>query len=1304
LVPVPYGACGNIGSVPPLNSDAHAAAGLDDTSITKELWSMKYQVALAAVMLALGSVAAYADDAVSLTNPDQKAWGWTFDNGREFPGATGSLAVDPAVVRDGQACLQLHGDFTAGGNYVQAAKDLRGVDIDELSFWLKGFHREAMTMRLVDASGQCHQFSLKTQATDDWQQITFPLATFFRQAHVHESVTHYESWGGAKDGQWHGPAKLLAILVGPTADQKTITAWIGDPKIYPLLAGAQAGQPAAYSEGFEKLTALPATWKVQGKVSLTQTGAFKGSACLTLDRAAADREQPTSAILNSFPVTAGKWELRAAMKSSLDSPDTSYNGRITLEALNAAGQVLDSIELGVATGTSAWQVYRKTVELPAGAVAARFRVEMNKTVGAFSVDDLSATPQTVAGSAPASVAVLKFGTAALGNLFFPQDHVQFDVSVECLRPLPDSAQEVLCVVKDYWGAEYTDPIRVKLAPAGQTGKGRTLYRGVLDLAPYPLEEGKYYEVHGEVADPATAEPFHDHSSFAILPEAVTKKYKPFEVPFTSRDWDNRIKEYFFLSDRLGIRVCGIWSGWSATPPYTPSAPGIEWCAQLGMGALLGANNWEGGKGAYSETALREGAKNMVNKYKDYVPIVISLGNEPHPANDAQTQEMVAGYKAVYEGVKAADPNVLVIGTSCGLYETFFKAGFGRYQDVYDLHLYEDPKDLVHGLDTYPQFFAKYGNPKPVWATEIGLNSQGLPRLVVTVDMIKKFAIFFAHGGVNISWFDLLYPDPEGKRPGTNSEAFDVFDSRYCLYSPKITAVAYYNLVNAICVKKFVAEQRYGSDIHAYLFRDTEHRCLQVLWKDKGHQESFVPLPGIDAVKLLRIDGSSAALNAHGQGLTLNLAEEPLLLLYDSAAGGLPEKLAPPAIACATPPGQVVCGGSCAFTLALNGVTGDDVTVTAPPHWGVRQTGPATWSLTAPGKTTGREGRVIVSLKNGAGELYFPVPVAGVLQLRLVATPLTGPDTAGVKLLVKNNGRAKQTVNVRIAVAQEFPLAGGSFNFGKPVASKAYVTDGADVTVELDGLQEKSLAAALAGLDPQTLYQVRATVTDSLGKSLTIERFVAGCIHVPHATATLKMDGTLGDPAWQKSTPLPINQARQFYSFNPKRTWGGPADLSGEMRLLWDERYLYVGVKVTDKVFQNDKQDGGLWAGDSLQFMIDPARESPDKPGKYEYTVGVGTKGPQAWCGYSADASAPTGEAKDIVVLNHAAGDGTGGMTYELAIPWSRLAPFTPASGRNLGLAVILNDDNGTGRDCFMGWFSGVHQKELDSLGDLILGD
>ena len=59
------------------------------------------------------------------------------------------------------------------------------------------------------------------------------------------------------------------------------------------------------------------------------------------------------------------------------------------------------------------------------------------------------------------------------------------------------------------------------------------------------------------------------------------------------------------------------------------------------------------------------------------------------------------------------------------------------------------------------------------------------------------------------------------------------------------------------------------------------------------------------------------------------------------------------------------------------------------------------------------------------------------------------------------------------------------------------------------------------------------------------------------------------------------------------------------------------------------------------------------------------------------------------------------VTQVIAIPWAHIAPFSPAVGKNIGISVILNEDDKQGRGAFMGWLSGVHSKQLDLLGDLI---
>jgi hypothetical protein len=199
-----------------------------------------------------------------------------------------------------------------------------------------------------------------------------------------------------------------------------------------------------------------------------------------------------------------------------------------------------------------------------------------------------------------------------------------------------------------------------------------------------------------------------------------------------------------------------------------------------------------------------------------------------------------------------------------------------------------------------------------------------------------------------------------------------------------------------------------------------------------------------------------------------------------------------------------------------------------------------------------------------------------------------------------------------------------------------------------------------------------------------------------------MDGVLDDAEWARSLPQKLSQERQFRHLLPSSKWTGPEDLSGELRFLWDDKYLYVGVKIADDVFHNDSEGAALWSGDSVQLLIDPARASADKSGKYDLGMALTRKGPEAWCFMSADARVLAGEAKDIRVAAKRADDGTGAISYEIAIPWTRLIPFQPAVGANLGLAAALNEDDYPKRDGFMAWFGDIQSKEVSPVGDLIL--
>lgn len=1419
---------------------------------------------------------------------EEKALGWTFDNGQEFPGAKGGLETDAAEKHNGQASLKLVGDFTGGGNYVQASTKIPDIDVHELAFWLKNQQANQLTVRLIDAQGRCHQFNLKTEVNEGWQRITFPLEQYFSKQGTSAAVTSvakYEAWGGPKEGsgEWHGPAKLIAILIGKPGGKNAVnTIWLNDVSIIPRVAGTKVAAVASEARldevidgehswdfvdgrefpgakggvdvvdgnirltgdftgggayvgglknledlGFESLSEIRLKvkadnvkefgvrlgdstgqthqkngWKVPGdgqwhevvlkpgdfagsehwggandgkwhgaakyvcfNIGKGSTGGgqgsllfqnvvakgtvpgktggiayqvnfenglegwsgqaqiaaegFKGKQSLVLEKTQATLRSEVSASGPSFAVSGGALDVSFATRTELESMDASYNGFLSLSFLNAGGGVVKNVELAAPFRKSAWKPQNKRVEIPTGATQARFEARINKeSPGKFWIDELAALP-LVADRDEEVIKRLQFSTAAIGNLLFPTDPREVKLEVLTLKPLPEADRTVYLSVRDYWGAEQSEPIKVTLSKAPKQDK-YLVYAGSADLKDLPLEIGRYYELYGEIPREG-GHPFTNFSSFAILPEAVTNQYAPMDVPFTSRNWDNRLEPYVRLTHRLGIRVVGVW-GRMHPDPAKVEAPFIEMAQELGMGVLTGspAHSIEQRSKGYEkmdEAWLRKAVQNFMAKYGHVKPLIVNLGNEPHAKGD-ETLKDVEAYRVVYDEIKKIDPSVYVVGTSVGTTEeAYFKNGFGKYCDAYDFHVYESAANVRNAVAvSYPAMFKKYGEAKPVWSTEVGLNSQGMARIAVASEVYRKFANFFAGGGANVSWFGLLYPDKEGTEHESSGSAHNVFDSRYNRYAPKLDAVAYYNAVNAIAIKKYVEDKVYdeASGLQAFLFTDREKASMQLWYTNKGRKDVFIPLAGVNEVQVIRLDGTRAELDAEGKGLTLTVTEDPLVLLYKNGPAKLPGELGQPVMVLAKIPDMLIRGAVTDFQVDLgDGVSPELVSLKVPFAWKadkakVADMNALTFALTAPEASAIREADLTVSLKNAAGkitgQLYYRPAVTGSTSMEVLPQPLVEGQAPSVKLVLHNNSTQPQQVSWDLAISGEQSLEKGDFTKTGP--SSAYFNETPSGSVELAGGQSKEYVLPLAEADLYKVYHLVANMRDPMGRSMRVERPMAAFYGVPKASAALSMDGSLDEPAWKTAPVRKLDQEPQFYGFQqkerPSPDWTGPADLSADIRYLWDDDFLYVAVQVTDDKTGGLKADDQIWAQDGLQFLIDPVRTSSQKPGKYDYSVAVGKNGPQTWCNLSADGEAPTGNVPAVKVAEKRAGDGTATRTYEIAFPWSRIAPFKPAPGGDLGLTLIVNEDDGNGRDAFMTWFGNAHSKQVDTVGDLIL--
>src|ERR1700727_1512836 len=97
---------------------------------------------------------------------------WNFNSGPEYPGATGSFDVGS----DGdKPVATLKYDFSGGGNYVDAGIGVNITKPVELRFSVKSDGGQKILIRLIDSTGQCHQYVRPYSSVKDWQQIHLNL-------------------------------------------------------------------------------------------------------------------------------------------------------------------------------------------------------------------------------------------------------------------------------------------------------------------------------------------------------------------------------------------------------------------------------------------------------------------------------------------------------------------------------------------------------------------------------------------------------------------------------------------------------------------------------------------------------------------------------------------------------------------------------------------------------------------------------------------------------------------------------------------------------------------------------------------------------------------------------------------------------------------------------------------------------------------------------------------------------------------------------------------------------------------------
>ena len=170
----------------------------------------------------------------SAASPDQAGFVTLADFAKGLSGFQGAIAVDPGVAFQGGASGKMQASFTPGQQqpWITATKTLAWTNqLQAVRFWARSTDAAGLTVCLVDATGQNHEYRPTFPPDGQWHQLI--LTTF-------ESGPGYQSWGGADDKKFHWPAQSLSLILdknnlsGAAAKSLAGALWIADVQAEPV--------------------------------------------------------------------------------------------------------------------------------------------------------------------------------------------------------------------------------------------------------------------------------------------------------------------------------------------------------------------------------------------------------------------------------------------------------------------------------------------------------------------------------------------------------------------------------------------------------------------------------------------------------------------------------------------------------------------------------------------------------------------------------------------------------------------------------------------------------------------------------------------------------------------------------------------------------------------------------------------------------------------------------------------------------------------------------------------------------------
>ncbi len=644
-------------------------------------------------------------------------------------------------------------------------------------------------------------------------------------------------------------------------------------------------------------------------------------------------------------------------------------------------------------------------------------------------------------------------------------------------------------------------------------------------------------------------------------------------------------------------------------------------------------------------------------------------------------------RIAYTEAKRADPDCTVVGvctagTDLAFIETVLQNGGVHFMDALSIHPYRYPRSpedsgFVQEVTSAHELMVKYGGgDKPLWITEIGWPTQEDARGVsepVSGDYLIRMMVLsrtlpFME---RVIWYDF---QDDGLDRTYNEHNFGLI--RWETFAPKANYVAFKTLTEHLSGARYVGALLSGTDEdsrHCYEFAGPQGPVL-VAWSAGGAGTLALTLD-TEEVGLTWPDAHREKQKPVDGGLTLALDGSPVFI-----TGGFTQvSIGEPCMAIEVEPRPVGPGER--FAVKTRGPEGAAVKLTwdaaAPvkPRRGEPAAEPNTHWFAVERRAVAQDLALIATATDASGAQLASAGATVQVQEPLEATlaPPVSYDAAGMRLgLHLSSLRSSPLRDVRVSLGAEDGME------VQPAERRVDLPAGGSVELPLE------VTFTPPGLIPgrRGVLQLRAK---TLSGAETSAGFPLGGITIRRAQREPRIDGSGSD--WPPMRPIELGKTPADFVTLGTDAWAGQEDLGAGLRLQWDDRALYLLASVTDDTHVQSQSGPEVWKGDGIQLAYDPRFEgwkakSAGRPPSYA-EIGL-TK-------TSAGDEVYRWLWKEGPVVGVALRVGRQGntTTYEASIPWEQLNCGPPVSGDIGGFSLLINEDDGNGREGWLQLYDGI---------------